>query len=255
MEEIKGKPLLAALDGLYGIVDTKDAKWLIGKDKAPRAWLNLLITSLEPMGCTQSIKKARSIIGNFDIALVDDSLSQTVLNKFPADLKELHSRLRDEIEDQKLYCITARDAEALRPVGQVYGVEVEAAFNGSVFDLEEASKSIAFGRGTAGVFHLMRAMETAVKLAGTVLGAAIVDKNDRELEWGKIVANMKAKIEAKPKDDPHKSDWSEVQSLLFHVKDAWRNTTMHPKQTYTLEEASEVLAAVRAFLRRLAPLV
>ena len=51
---------------------------------------------------------------------------------------------------------------------------------------------------------------------------------------------MKAPIEAKPKDDPTKTDWSEVQSLLFHVKDAWRNTTMHPKQTCTLEEAGEV---------------
>ena len=175
--------------------------------------------------------------------------------QFQNQFSEMINRLEDELEDQKLYCIVSRDAEFLGSVSQVYGDAVAARFNDQLFDLEEASKAVAFGRGTSAVFHLMRAMEGAVSLAGEKLGVTIVDKHDRELEWGKVVANMKAPIEAMDKGNPTKSDWSEVQTLLFHVKDAWRNTTMHPKQTYTLEEAQEVLAATRAFLRRLAPLI
>jgi hypothetical protein len=49
--------------------------------------------------------------------------------------------------------------------------------------------------------------------------------------------------------------WSESHSHLYHVKQAWRNGTMHPKKTYTQEEAEAVFAAVRVFMRHLAKLL
>ena len=39
------------------------------------------------------------------------------------------------------------------------------------------------------------------------------------------------------------------------MKLAWRNEVMHPKQTYTEEEALEVFAASKAFMRELASVV
>jgi hypothetical protein len=60
----------------------------------------------------------------------------------------------------------------------------------------------------------------------------VVDKNNVDLEWGKILSNMSPPIEAMPKGN-EKKEWSAAFTLLMHVKQAWRNPTMHPKQTYT----------------------
>jgi hypothetical protein len=65
---------------------------------------------------------------------------------------------------------------------------------------------------------------------------------------------MDRKIEAMPQGEVRKS-WSEVRALLYHVNQAWRIDTMHPKQTYTREEAKEIFAAIRSFMGRLAAMV
>jgi hypothetical protein len=116
-------------------------------------------------------------------------------------------------------------------------------------DLDEACNCLALARATACVFHLMRAMEEAVKILGTKLGVTNVEK-----EWGKILSDIGAKIEAMPKGQS-RDEWSACHVNLYHVKQAWRNSTMHPKETYTTEQAKEVLDAVFAFLKQLATLV
>jgi hypothetical protein len=44
---------------------------------------------------------------------------------------------------------------------------------------------------------------------------------------------------------------AEIASHLYNVKVAWRNEVMHPKQTYTEEEAEMLLKQVAAFLQGL----
>lgn len=100
-----------------------------------------------------------------------------------------------------------------------------------------------------GVFHLMRAMEAAVKALALRVGAAHVEK-----EWGKLLSDISTAIEAMPKG-AERDRWSESHSHLYHVKQAWRNDTMHPKKTYTEEEARTVYQAVRSFMTHLASLL
>ena len=52
-----------------------------------------------------------------------------------------------------------------------------------------------------------------------------------------------------------RDNWSQVHANLYHVKQAWRNDTMHPKATYTEEEAREVFDAMKAFMRHLATML
>jgi hypothetical protein len=54
---------------------------------------------------------------------------------------------------------------------------------------------------------------------------------------------------------PARDEWSACHVNLYQVKQAWRNSTMHPKETYTTEQAKEVTEAVHAFLRQLSTLV
>lgn len=129
-----------------------------------------------------------------------------------------------------------------------FGPDVDAAFNNSE-DLSEAANCLALGRYTACVFHLMRAMETSVAQLSLHLGVENVTR-----EWGKLLSDIKPKIESMQKGEL-RDQWSESLTLLYHVKQAWRNSTMHPKQTYTEDEAQAIYNAVKAFLVDLAPLV
>ena len=53
----------------------------------------------------------------------------------------------------------------------------------------------------------------------------------------------------------NRDTWSNVHSHLYHVKQTWRNDTMHPKTTYTETEAAAVFDAVRSFMVELVPML
>ncbi|MFD1982727.1 hypothetical protein ACFSOZ_08565 [Mesorhizobium newzealandense] len=221
-------------------------------DMGLRFWIGQLAPELERLDLRQSAKK---------LSYVDRSLTSAVA--VPTDvyarfisqqIEDFRERLFDELEDRKIYCMSGKQSDYLTNAVHGFGPEVAAAFPNVEYDLEEAAKTLSFERGTATVFHLMRAMDLALTALGEKLSATVRDKDGKPLVWGKIIANCRGKIEGMPDDDA-KDAWDSAMSLLFHVKEVWRNTTMHPMQKYTVEEATEVFEACRAFMRRLAPLV
>lgn len=131
-----------------------------------------------------------------------------------------------------------------------FGREVEDAFPLAAEEISEAAKCLALQRNTACVFHLMRAMERAVARLSEAIGTG----KTTEKEWGKILSDISQTIEAMPKGD-ERNKWSQSHSHLYHVKQAWRNDTMHPKKTYTDDQAQAVFTAVHSFMRHLAVLV
>ena len=130
-----------------------------------------------------------------------------------------------------------------------FGPSVEKSFPNTREDIECAGKCLALGQGAASVFHLMRAMESAVASLASALSIANPDR-----EWGKLLSDIHAEIEKMPKGK-RRHEWSECHANLYHVKQAWRNETMHPKATYTTQQAREVFDAVRVFMKQLAQLV
>jgi HEPN domain-containing protein len=140
-------------------------------------------------------------------------------------------------------------AEYIKSDAPPFGSDVDDALPKASGEISEAAKCLALGRSTACVFHLMRAMELAVQKLAERLG-----KTDIEKEWGKLLADIAKLIEAMPKG-ANRNAWSAVTTHLYHVKQAWRNDTMHPKTTYTEVEAEAVFAAVRTFMVALVPMV
>lgn len=130
-----------------------------------------------------------------------------------------------------------------------FGADVQRAFPNSQYDIEFASRSLAFGLSTAAVFHLMRAMESAVSAMAQKLGVT-----NTEVEWGKILGPMDDKIKLMPAG-PDKKKWSEARADLWHVKECWRNETMHPRRFYTQEQGEEIFRAVKTFMVHLASLL
>jgi hypothetical protein len=97
-------------------------------------------------------------------------------------------------------------------------------------------------------------MESAISKAGERLNATVKGANDKSLSWGVLISNLGTKISAM-ESGKEKDDWQATHAMLYAVKEAWRNDTMHPKQTYTEDEAVEIFDAVKSFIRRLASLV
>ncbi|MDJ0631219.1 MAG: hypothetical protein QNJ44_23395 [Rhodobacter sp.] len=130
-----------------------------------------------------------------------------------------------------------------------FGSAVVEKFPGCSFDIEEASKCLAVRRSTAAVLHLSRALEAAVQRIANHFEISNVSR-----EWGKLLSDIDAALK-KITEKEKKRAWSEVRSSLWHVKEAWRNPSMHPIQKYTPDEAEDVYRAARAFMRHLARLV
>jgi len=166
----------------------------------------------------------------------------------PQELTLLADVLRNELIGKSFMMIRAEKRKYWEGTQEEEYRDIFDQFPTCIEDYAEAFKCFSVGRNTATVFHLMRAMEAAVKEIGKHLGIANVEK-----AWGKILADIDVKIKAMPAGK-NKKAWNEVRANLYHVKECWRNETMHPKQTYTEQEAKAIIEAVAVFMRKLASL-
>jgi hypothetical protein len=164
-------------------------------------------------------------------------------------VEALENRIHDELLSVQLYCVDSKNGNLMEASEALFGEGVASRFPELSFDIEESGKCLALRRATASVFHLMRVMERAVQLISTSLNI----KNP-EREWGKLLSDIHAAIETMEKG-ARRDEWSAAHANLYHVKQAWRNTTMHPRKTYTEEQAEEIFRAVKAFMAQMSGLV
>jgi hypothetical protein len=164
-------------------------------------------------------------------------------------LAMLEKTIKYEMED-KLFMYIPPDRAELYNSKEIFGTEVNSKFPEIQFDAVEAGNCYACGRGTAVVFHLMRIMEVGVQRLGDKLGVSLV----AEKNWQNILDEINKKISGLPKD-PARVELSAAAASLYAVKLAWRNEVMHPKDTYTLEEADNLIRQVRILMQQLARII
>src|ERR1700722_12272773 len=93
-------------------------------------------------------------------------------------LKELRTRIVDELGDRILFSIDAENAKLLDETAPLFGPRVALKLPSTAEDISEAAQCLALNRPTASVFHLMRVMETGVQILGNRLGVQLTaDKN------------------------------------------------------------------------------
>jgi hypothetical protein len=132
-----------------------------------------------------------------------------------------------------------------------FGAAVNARFPSIQFDMTEAGNCYAMGRGTACVFHLMRIMEVGVQEFGNTLGVEFVS----EKVWQVILDQANKAIKTLSSTDSRIVGFNQASAHLFSVKLAWRNNVMHPNDTYTLEEAKDLIQSVKLFMGHLATII
>jgi hypothetical protein len=133
----------------------------------------------------------------------------------------------------------------------LFGAAVAKKFPKMTNDIQEAGRCFAIGRHTATVFHLMRVMEASVQYLGKRLSITLARKN-----WHNILDEVDKAIKNMPvttsRQKARRDKFAEASAHLRMVKDAWRNNVMHPKESYTEEEAERVFRNVKDFMVHIA---
>lgn len=168
---------------------------------------------------------------------------------------DLRLRMFDVLANDFLFHLDPRDVP-LYGKPDLFGSLVARKFRESVEDLQSAGNCLALQQSTACVFHLMRVLESAVQQLGRLLGIKLEPKRET---WFEICNRASTAVTNRPaKTKPQATKNAALGAAVAHlqtVRLAWRNEVMHPKQSYTRDEAQDVFNATRIFMTDLAKLV
>jgi hypothetical protein len=223
---------LATMEKLaqVGMINEQDIK-MLQKHIIPNAKKHL-----EHIGLTHSLKHLQRM----ELLTIEDK------EDIAAKVQELKSRIRDELEEGYFLHMNNGEAQLIADK-EPFGKEATAKF-GALDDIVEASKCLGFGRTTACVFHLMRTMELALQKFGDKLGIVLIDSRGKEKQWQNILDEVNKAIKGMDQNLPATKVYAGISALLYNVKLAWRNEVMHPKETYTEQEAHSLFRAVKDFM-------
>ena len=182
--------------------------------------------------------------------LQDENCTMTLRETLDA-ADEVFNRLWDELEQGGHFFYIPIDRAESYDLKEPFGAKVSSKFPKLTEDIEEAHKCYACGRYTACVFHLMRIMEHGVQRLGRKLNIS----NAQNLVWQVILDQVNKAISQMPSTNRKKKKYAEIASHLYNVKLAWRNEVMHPKATYTEDEAKGLLSQICRFMQTLAEVV
>ena len=225
-----------------------DAEISLASTQSIEQWSKLLddlVPNLEWLGFTASLASLR---------LLRNELNREI--RMPGEIRRRVDQLREslinEFDGTYVLALSTHEAARLR-ADEPFGAEVTNAFPSATYDIDEATRCLAFGRATATVFHLMRVMEAGLKAFGRRVG---VDTKPN-LGWGAIISKADKQL-GLPKNE-READWiedeaflSEASAMLKAVMTAWRHPTTHLEKIYTEEQAERIWGAVRGFMQQLA---
>jgi len=183
------------------------------------------------------------------IACANDFISMAdlmTLGDLTRSLRELDNTIRREMQSCVFFHMSSERVGYYNQ-RQPFGARVAVRLPSLEYDITEAGTCYAMGRGTACVFHLMRVMEVGVQRFGAKLGVPLVE----EKNWQAILDQINKAIKALSPSDAETVAMSQIAAHLYNVKVAWRNPVMHPHDKYTLEEAKDVYAHLKAFMASL----
>ena len=187
-------------------------------------------------------------------AVEDVSVQRDLHTKYCVEvthrLEHVSSTIHSELESKAFFYMPP-EQKIYYDKPELFGSAFTQKFPQLQFDLVESANCYALGRGTACVFHLMRMMEVGVRSFGNKLGVQLTDTKN----WQHILDEANRAIKLLPAKRPDAVSLNQVAANLYSVKVAWRNEVMHPNDTYTLEEAENLIRQVKLFLTNLADML
>ena len=166
------------------------------------------------------------------------------------EMEQLQHRVFDELRTHYYYPVT--EAFAATYMSETpFGEGVYNNFPSARPDIKNAGKCIILGQGTAGVFHLMRVMEIALRVLGRDLKIEYAPSWESYVrQINKLIdADHKSKAAAWKRKEPF---YKQVLGDLTSIKTAWRNPTMHVSIEYSPEDATTIYKAVMGLMEKMA---
>ena len=159
----------------------------------------------------------------------------------------------DEMSHYKGIMLGNKATETYDHPDAVFGEEVNDRFPSTEFDIQEAGKCIALERFTASVFHSMRIMEIGLEALSRSLGLDIASNWNNALnQIEKEVRNRNGHTHGPDWRDRDEAFYSEAVTHFRVVKNAWRNHTMHKRETFDHARANAVFQSTASFMQHLA---
>lgn len=137
----------------------------------------------------------------------------------------------------------------------IFGQSVCAKFPSVLFDIDEAGKCLATGRHTASAFHLMRVFEHGIHELAKSLNVKLKESSGWRDHLDKIAQAIENLQDNTPALKKKKKVLQQAKSHLHGIRLGWRNDTMHPKATYTKEEAKTLFDLTKVFMNHLLEVV
>lgn len=192
------------------------------------------IISLELQVTSHVVKGLQEIIHKLKAEKSDDKISDELLTQIVKIVEGADKTLDAELELKKVLSVTPKrfDLGMLleRPQGLLAAESWDCLSETGKKDFGQATRCVAMSLATAAAFHLMRAVEEAVKL----LYFEYVKQNRMEKPmWGPMLDKLRAKNRPKPS--------SELIDQLDIIRKNFRNPTQHPEKFYSMDEAQDLL--------------
>src|ERR1019366_7274657 len=227
--------------GQFKQIDAEEASAIVGQ-------MDILRSHCEALELTMAVARIDRIFSAFQNGPLK-------FLEFAQMLTALRERIDDQLSSRVFFAVGSRNLGFfahnpkannrlfLKATEEVVGVGVLTSFPSTSDDLEDAIKCRCCGRTTATVFHLMRALEVAIRALGNTLGDPNIDPK-RNPTWEAILKRCDTEL-ALP-GHKRSAEWAsngdfhaELAADLRSIKTAWRNPTMHVDRSYTAEQADD----------------
>ena len=167
-------------------------------------------------------------------------------------LGSLRWKIEQELNEKFFLFLDKDDARLFQNI-EPFGRRLAEAFPSVNLELQDAAKCIALDKGTASVFHSMRAVESGIKVLAKEVGKTFgiqqwnVILNEIESEIAKMRRNGISGM-SKEQKDAKLEFLSRAAAQIGYFKDGWRNYVSHNKRPYDAGEAKSIYEHVGAFI-------
>ncbi len=158
---------------------------------------------------------------------------------------ELQNRIDDQLGRRKFYQLRPDVADLFENINP-FGDQVATRFPSASHDIAEASKCYACDRFDATVYHLMLAMEVALRCLAKRVNVKYSPNWMVYLD--KIDKTLKSKAKKSSLRKSRLIFLGNASALLRAVKEAWRDDSMHIAGKYGPDQTRDIFMSVKAFM-------
>jgi hypothetical protein len=190
------------------------------------------------------------------------SIPPRPLNSINTELQTIRKKIYEEMDSIRL-AVIPQDKAGFFEQNDLLGKSFHDSASPEISaEIKAAGNCLAADLNTAAIFHLMRAVEHAMRAVVVHLKIRVKNKPLEHAGWDEMIKLIEKKIRDKREKYEHsrKRNRKDLEACKFFrivadelnfFKEIWRDNTMHSQRLYHASEAIRVFERVRDFMQRL----